>query len=250
VILPILVLIIQGCATSFPNYDTREPFQRSDWEKAPLLKQLRQHQPPSGLFPMYAKGKLDVRQQDRRERGTLELYLYPDSLYAEVKNQVGIAGLRVWMIRDQLIIRDRVENQTYRYTKQAVPDPLIQALVNLPLQSLFLPYTHWEPSDVKRIEENSRYLRMQLKSQRYVLLDRKSLEIKRIDDPQQHQFPFQRIEYQHYRPYGQGKLPRSFRIFQPTAQTDIFLLLQTLKPLYPDQTGTPQWPVEPPTSKD
>jgi hypothetical protein len=240
------LLIFSGCASQFPSYDTKEPFQRSSLAKDYVLKNIQRQLPKGELFPLYAKGKLDVRQQDRRERGTLELYVYPDSLYAEVKNQVGIAGLQVWMINNRLIIRDRVEKQTYRYRKNQVPDPLIRALVQLPLRALLIPSRQWRVSDIRRVEENSQYLRLALRHQRYILINKVSHQILRVDDLQHYQFPFRRIDYQYYRSFKEGNLPRRFRIFQPSSQTDIFLLLQQLKPLSADQAAAQHWPNDPP----
>jgi hypothetical protein len=244
--LGLFALLLGGCKTSFPSYDADQPFKRSSMSKDSLMQILRGDAPQQPLFPLYAKGKLQVRQGERSERGSLELYAYDDSLYAKVKNQVGIAGLEVWMIGERLIIRDRVERETYRYAIEDVPDPLIRSLAQIPLDDLLQPSAQWSTGDIRQIQDNRSYIRARLRHQRYLLIDRSNGELLRIDDPQHAQFPFDQIEYQLYRSYRDGQLPRRFRIFQPSAQTDIFLLLQELQPLTDHNQAGTQWPVPPP----
>lgn len=242
----IFVVLFSGCKTTFPSYDVDQPFKRSSISKDSLLSIVNQSAPREELFPLYAKGKLNVRQGDRSERGTIELYAYTDSLYAIVKNQVGIAGLEVWMINDRLILRDRVEKKTYRYTKKTVPDPLIGSLAQIPLNELLHPSHRWTNTDIRQIQDNVSYFRVRLRHQRFILIDKKSGQILRIDDPEHYQFPFDQIEYQVYRTFRDGELARRFRIFQPNSQTDIFLLLQELEPISNNDAVFDKWPNDPP----
>lgn len=225
IIFLMLLSSLAAVSCSTPARVAKEGYHSSSADAQKIVRQLPDYQ--QKLQSLRGKGRAYVSEPNNSERVTLEFASNRSKSLVTIRNGIGIEGGKLLTDGDTLLVYNKVDHYARKIPIREGRLDNINQLASLNILNL-INYTV-EAEDVRTIRKNSQFYRISLKSGARLFVDKKSLVVREVIQPQNSQLPYSKITYQAYSTIDGFTLPRQITIFGADGQSKIALQLISLK---------------------
>ncbi|WP_171032895.1 DUF4292 domain-containing protein [Fodinibius saliphilus] len=185
----------------------------------------------STLHALTGEGRAIVSEPGNTERVTIIFMSNRSKSLVKIRNGIGIKGGELLTDGDTLTVYNKIDKYVRKIAVRSGNLQRINKLASLNiLQLINYPFT---PDEVSDVFENESLYKLALSSGTLIYIDKKSYNIRQIEQPNNTTLPYSKIQYDAYGTVGRFTLPRRISIFGAEKKSKIALQLTSLD-LNPD----------------
>lgn len=217
------LFIIAGCSSTEPLSD--EEFAESDKSAKEITAEIPNYR--QDLTSLSGSGRAVVSEPENTERVRLNFSSNRQKSLVTVKSGVGIEGGQMLTDGDSLLVYNKVDNYARHIS---VEDDELSNLDNLAsLNILDIISFNVDQQEVESVQENKSHFKLELTSGTQLWVDQSNHSITRIQQPENSDLPYSRIDFQNFDTLEGYLLPRRITIYSADQRSKVDFLVQSLE---------------------
>ncbi len=216
------VFLLSGCYS--PKIITKDNFAPSSTDLDSVIAQIPDYR--STLTAVKGEGKAIVSEPNNSSHITLNFSSDRKRSLITIKNRLGIEGGKILSTPDSLIIYNRIKEFVRIVPVGQGRFSRVNNLASVNLVDILAVPINL--SEAAKLLENKKLYRLAFPSGAKVYIDKKSLRVQQVDQPEVSAAPYSRIIYDAYDTIRGFSIPRRITIFSADGSSKVSLLIQSL----------------------